>query len=364
MKHLILIISSIFLFHACNSKPDTEIETIVVDATNTDMKASTAAFQSFHYVILETTPESLLPDISKVLVNKDRIYVLPMQDSRVFIFSKAGKFIHSLQKGQGPGEVLFVSDMDIVDDELYVLDNYRVIHKYDADGNYLQDAYTSEDPYFSFKYNGDKLLLFNSYNKTSEYMLKEISEKGTKEYIPKDEKLKNEHFLYYNFCYNNYISWPMCNVIYQHTASSTEPRYRIRFQGKNFYDAKDDGDVEAGKVCDLNQDKSYYRWLKDVAEYQEGLYFAFNYDETYFVRYEKGKATVYNNLVEGLPKMTRAAVGCSDDEMVYLYMPEELLEYKENELSKQKKIKYPELFDQIQEDANPVLFFFNLDENL
>lgn len=55
----------------------------------------------------------------------DRVYVLSMLEPTLFIFDKSGKYQSKLAKGQGPGEVTFVSDMAVYHDTLYVLDGYR-----------------------------------------------------------------------------------------------------------------------------------------------------------------------------------------------------------------------------------------------
>ena len=63
----------------------------------------------------------------KVVIGNERIYVLSLIDPRIFIFSLDGKYINSLKRGNGPGEVLFVSDFEYRNNNLYVLDNYRSI---------------------------------------------------------------------------------------------------------------------------------------------------------------------------------------------------------------------------------------------
>ena len=50
-------------------------------------------------VKLDTVSESLLSEVSKVLVGEDLLYVLPLMVPRVFIFSKEEKYIHSLKRG-------------------------------------------------------------------------------------------------------------------------------------------------------------------------------------------------------------------------------------------------------------------------
>lgn len=109
------------------------------------------------------TSESVIGDVSKVVIGNERIYVLSLIDPRIFIFSLDGKYINSLKRGNGPGEVLFVSDFEYRNNNLYVLDNYRSIKQYDSDGNYIAEKYKLDSPYFSFtQVDDDCLWLFDS----------------------------------------------------------------------------------------------------------------------------------------------------------------------------------------------------------
>lgn len=361
-KFIKLLVSS-FLLAGCASRPSGQVETIEIP----DVKAtsfSEAAFQTFSYVKLETSPESLLPDVAKVLVHKDRIYVLSMMDSRVFVFSSDGKYVNSLKKGQGPGEVLFVSDMDIRQDELYVLDRYRSIRKYDLDGHFIGDVSSFDAPRFSMKYVGDDLLLFDPYiDKTSDFLLHQQGKEGEKEWFSKKPTLKNANFISYNFYNEGYLSWPLCDTIYRYDVSTSQvyPEFAVRFSGKNFYDIMDEEEYTNEKISEINSGTTYYRWLKDVAPCATGVFFAFRYDRTYFVRYEKGCAKVYSTLVESLPEVKASAVGHTRDQMIYAFTADELLANKEHALQKPgNDACLSSLYESLSEDDNPVLFFVSL----
>ena len=81
----------------------------------------------------------------------------------------------------------------------------------------------------------------------------------------------------------------------------------IHFKGRNFFEMisekKDMSDDEFGEI---NRDKTVYRWIKDVTPYKSGIYFAFNYDKTYFVKHENRMTEIYTRLVEGLPDINVA----------------------------------------------------------
>ncbi|MCD8184486.1 MAG: 6-bladed beta-propeller [Bacteroides sp.] len=163
MKLLVylLMFSSFFLLSCTNSqnvKPD--IQEIIVDVDNMAIE-NVSAFKQFRFVNLEFGDESMLSDIAKVVCCKNRIYVLSTEEPTVFIFDAMGKYEKKLRKGQGPGEVVFVSDLGVYNDTLYVLDSYRKIKLYDLAGNYIKDKQTFEQPFFSVAFASDGMYLFD-----------------------------------------------------------------------------------------------------------------------------------------------------------------------------------------------------------
>lgn len=346
----------------CISKNESEsTEKIVIDLESRDYNEGKTAFHSFRYVALESTPESMLSDVSKVVTGNNRIFVLPMMDARIFIFSSDGKYINSLQKGIGPGEVTFVSDMVCNNNKLYVLDNYRTIHEYDLDGNYIQDVYKSDKPFFSFQYIDDGLWTFDSnVNKHTDYYLQKYSDGKEYHYLAKPDNIKKTVFLHYNFYNAGLISWPISNIIYRIESNVPAPKYTISFKGENFFDLKHEEPFSTNELCELSQDKSYFRWIKDVAPYKSGIYFAFKYDKTYYVKYEKGKASIYSKLISGLPDIDVASVGHTEHEMIYAFPMTDLMSYKGDKLSDNR---VESLYDDVKnEEDNPILIFVDLNE--
>ena len=110
MKKLIIALLVLGMM-ACHQPENTSLKVVEVDVNSADYRKDEAAFKHFDFVKLDTVSEALLSDVSKVLVGEDRLYVLPMMDPRVFIFDGEGKYIHSLKRGQGPGEIRFVYDI-------------------------------------------------------------------------------------------------------------------------------------------------------------------------------------------------------------------------------------------------------------
>lgn len=97
---------------------------------------------SVKIVCLETNEESLLSGMTGIVITDDRIFVSDLfQMGGVAIFDKNGNFIDRLNRGNGPGEIQNMLDIqyDKYSQELVVIDNHQ-LKKYDKDGNYKESV--------------------------------------------------------------------------------------------------------------------------------------------------------------------------------------------------------------------------------
>ncbi len=103
-----------------------------------------------YYVKLETTAESLIDRVDKVICQQNKIYVLDTKSAAVIVFDEQGKFLFNVRKrGNGPGEYTYLRDLD-VDEEgnMYLVDLMtRNVLKYSPEGTYTstfaQHSYVS-----------------------------------------------------------------------------------------------------------------------------------------------------------------------------------------------------------------------------
>lgn len=73
------------------------------------------------FIPLETTDESLLDNIIKILITDSHIYVMDgLQGGGLVVFSSEGKFVRRISNGSGPGELVRLYDIayDFENDEL------------------------------------------------------------------------------------------------------------------------------------------------------------------------------------------------------------------------------------------------------
>lgn len=94
--------------------------TIQIDS----LSESFPAFSKLTYVPLETTESSLIYEIDKILYLNHTIYIFDKENKKILLFNDKGKFLNAIcQVGQGPGEYVYPSDMDVDEfGNVYVLD--------------------------------------------------------------------------------------------------------------------------------------------------------------------------------------------------------------------------------------------------
>ncbi|MDR1897749.1 MAG: 6-bladed beta-propeller [Prevotellaceae bacterium] len=90
------------------------------------------------YIALETTEESLLGEMIKILSVNDYFFIL--DDYHLSMFDHRGKFIHHIgNKGQGPGEYAQMHDFDVYDKHIYILDDAKsTILVYDYNNQFIR----------------------------------------------------------------------------------------------------------------------------------------------------------------------------------------------------------------------------------
>lgn len=124
---------------------DPSAKRLIVDhiEDNTVLKFSDV-YDSVSFIRLETSVNSLIGNISKIIALEDKYIILDMISAKmVFAFDKTGKFLNRIGKsGKGPEEYDVPCDIayDKYKDELLVWDhNRKTIKRYTLDGTFVKD---------------------------------------------------------------------------------------------------------------------------------------------------------------------------------------------------------------------------------
>ena len=362
MKKLLIGLLTLAMM-ACNQSPKDSLEIIQIDVNSANHMKGEAFAKDFDFVKLDTVSEALLSDVSKVLVGEDRLYVLPVMDARVFIFTKEGKYVNSLRMGQGPGEVRCVYDMKVHNGFLYAFDNYRTIRKYDKDGNYIEDVYTRNEFNLLMEFEQSQLLLFEPYmNPGQKHLVTVVTQDTILHHFPK-HSANQSPFFFNQFYSNGYISWPMCDTIYHYDVQQMmpSPKYVVKFNHPSVYDLMNDETITIERWNKIVSDDYYCKWIHGTKVYDNKVFFAFKYDKPYYVKHSQGNTRIYSTLIEGLPDLKTGIKGIDGKRMIYAFSMEALMEHKE-EMDEIPEGKLQKLYAQVtDEEDNPILVFVTLE---
>jgi hypothetical protein len=92
------------------------------------------------YIPLETNDSVLISGISQLIYERETIYILDHSD-KILLFDKGGKYLRTfIRKGRGPGEYVDPFSFRVNPDngDIYVLDAWRGILRYDKDFNFIK----------------------------------------------------------------------------------------------------------------------------------------------------------------------------------------------------------------------------------
>ena len=139
MKYIIYYLGILIILFSCQYP--TNEKSIVVDINNTSPISPEILFSSARIIPLETTEESLIAEIDKILIHEEKIYILDSRQNIVFVFNIDGHFLFKIdKKGRGPEEYNFLYDIAInpYNQSLELLDPMGNFLAYDLNGRFIQ----------------------------------------------------------------------------------------------------------------------------------------------------------------------------------------------------------------------------------
>lgn len=120
----LLFLCLLLAFISCKQSPQIShaMYHIPVDSLSTGFPP----LAKLSYIPLETKDSSLIGSINKVLFRNHTFYIFDSENKKIFLFDENGKFLQVIERvGQGPGEYLYPSDMDVdMDGNIYISDFY------------------------------------------------------------------------------------------------------------------------------------------------------------------------------------------------------------------------------------------------
>lgn len=210
---------------------------IIVDLDMRDEPLSSLFFSKMQLIPLETTSESLIREISKMVVFENRLYVWDYTLATIFVFDESGHYLYKLaKKGHGPGEYIDLSDFFIEKDrrEVWVLSAVgQCIHQYSLEFDYIGkiELPQLERAYKSMSQISSDTIAFWTFDYRNRMKFYSLSKNQIiYEDFPEERK---DIFCRYEFFMDRRLCRALTNQIYTLDSAKTEPIYCWDFQEKN-----------------------------------------------------------------------------------------------------------------------------------
>lgn len=233
-------VSLLSLFFSCtqSNNPINSPETINIDLESAQNEKGIVDFQSrfeIRLISLETTSESLVGEIRRLIVSGNNIFVTDDTQNAIFHFDNKGKFIKKIDRhGRGPQEYMGLMDIAVHDEKLYVF-SMNDVKQYDFDGNFICGFPVDVSDQFTVDDSG-QVIVASRY--TQPYRLTVYSDSGEKmaQYFPSnltDSKLiRCSEYSMGNYDGGVYVANYFDPTIYYLKNGEVKPMFILDF-GKN-----------------------------------------------------------------------------------------------------------------------------------
>jgi hypothetical protein len=330
------------------------------------------------FIPLETTDESLLDNVYKILVTESNIYIYDkFKGGGIIIFDREGKFVKRMPHGQGPGEIFRLWDMAYDwDNKELVAYQHPFLLFFTPSGDFIRQERLPFG-FHSFVAIPDGYVFKTLGRAGNEHL--EVLEDYTLLVTDKKFKLKSVamptfpndvNYGWYYYLHNNdntiKITQRFTDTIYQYAGitDGLKAKYAMDYSKKKLPERYLQGSFDEFERATCQDD--YYYYL--------GEYFDTKFHHAFILMndYTRLRTIIYRNKksgnlqggtygicdgVNGMPSM-RLPVAVSGEYFLSLHFPNE----NESSLSNssivleedKKKIK------NLKEDDNPVLVFFKL----
>lgn len=389
MRKLLFLLAIVFMF-SCNKKTlnknENEIVEIDVDMDKIEESLDLKNFiLKYEYIPLETTVNSLIGNISKILYYDNKYIIIDNQRNKIFAFNTRGEYLHEIgRQGKGACEFIKIRDVSINkhDSCLNVLGSInpmRII-------SYSLENETKSEKIFK-NILGERFTIMNNNKYVVHYSfpiehnigydLLVIDENGSvlSKHLPFKKtndicKLPDNCFI--NFDNNTMFYKTLSDSIYEINQNLTmDVRYVFNF-GK--YKLPNDIKILFNNNFSEYKEKSgeYIEGISSFFETKENVVFTFNFKGSgYFAFYTKksNKIELANN-VDFFSSQFMNPISAIGNDLVSILNPSELISIRDKIIMKYGNdnwIKFcednlipMELMESINEASNPILIKYSI----
>ncbi|WP_373523929.1 6-bladed beta-propeller [Aquiflexum sp.] len=379
MNRLIINLLLILVFFSCSDQKKTKdlsedfkiLSEKVINFRDESklVKLSEITKESPNFIFLETTENSLIGRIDKIIFYNEFIFILDSFIAEaILIFNKEGKFIKKLSsQGEGPDQYKKPLDFFVENEKIWILDNGREIKVFDIKGD-LMDI---------IKIKSLSAIKFQKSNDSSVFSF--VSGDIDDNLIVTDKDLNriNSRFPYINRDVDKVIINPIYKqydsgeIIYRRNYNDTlysidkfgsiRP-YKFINYGSNGIDHKTFSSIKSSIMPNDLLDKFAYTTY--FSENLKNEYLVFSFKDDYWISvYDKKNETsilfTYENYLNDLTyEKDSYAIGTTKEELIFLVIPQSLKAHEEKIIANANNKFPPEFYQNIKNvspDDNPIL---------
>lgn len=370
MKKYLLLLQ----FFICSCSVDNVKDlspTLQIDLSQSEYNiVADSIFEAAKYIPLETTDNSLISTIDKIIIYDNTFYILDKKQKSIILFNNQGKYINKLNNiGRGPNEYLSLEDFFIDNDTIYIFSSVSqkiIIHNLD-----FSPIRSFKVPTYGTNISliNDKIYLYTNFradNLRNFYAINKVSGKIEDCFSPFEEKKKGVS--YSKTTFSKYKDKLYCFLPFDYSIYSIQDFSLSKISNLNF--GKDKMFPEQFKDYSYEEQKDYkiahYKdWfdlpingINNLYWSDKFIFFTFTnaiFPYIYFKSHESGKQ-IFGNLQNSETfLLANNAFGYINDSCyICINSPEDIHSYLE------RKYKLPECLQNLKIDDNPVLSVFTL----
>lgn len=308
MKRFLTLFLPVFILSSCAEKQDKvadNLEVIHVSPYDETQKHNFYEFfDQSKLVPLETSQESLIASIDRIIYYGGKIYILDKRGNSIFIFHEDGRFANKIYtRGRGPGEYEGLADFTIDEANNRLIVNshrpYKLLY-YDLEGKFISDK-TLETYYRNIGISDNQLIMVKDTYDTHELTTENLEAEEQKKYLPLSEKANifaNHRLMFPNILKSkaNYITFQYTDTVYQYSNDTLKPKYRVDFGDKKMPENLYNGRLSAGEIYDEAMKNEYGFGIANFRENDNFISFTYGKNRIVLYSKETKEARTFNSL--------------------------------------------------------------------
>ncbi|MDR3246785.1 MAG: 6-bladed beta-propeller [Prevotellaceae bacterium] len=358
------------LFLSCKEQKSDDIQHKVIPI-DSEIKicSDSVYFKSTRLIRLETTDNSLIRAIDKIMIDENKIFIFDQSLNGIFIFDKDGKFLYSIKKvGVGPGEYTQLLNvcLDAKNKQLILFpDSPRKIYYMDYSGKLLRETKVFSYYRDVICYENDIYAISLLPSEENNFCCINIVDKNS----GKENYLFNNNKAVQNtvFTSGSYLTRTKSinftvkyeNFIYEINNKKVRKKYEIDFGKYNLPNKYKQKEVSSKELFNACNEHGYIFGIVEVVDCDNYLAFRTNMPEIYIYSKEedllKKITTIGGGNKYGLHYSRMLSIENTDNSVAFLVQPELLLPLKDYEDKSWINKNLLQLVEMLDSDENPML---------